>query len=91
MVKVLFCLNYYFTTMVEIKKGKYRHFKGKEYEVLGIVHHSETLEAMVLYKGLFVSPEFGENALWVRPYEMFIEEIERDGKKMKRFEYMGSE
>lgn len=64
-------------------KGTYRHYKGKQYEVLDVVHHSETLEKMVLYKSLYDN-EIGN--LWVRPYEMFFEEIEVDGKKVKRFE-----
>lgn len=71
-----------------IKIGKYRHFKGKEYKVVGIAHHSETLEEFVVYRALYNSEEFGKNALWVRPFEMFVETIERDGKKMKRFEYI---
>lgn len=61
--------------------GRYRHFKGKEYEVVGVAKHSETLEEMVLYR-----PLYGEGGLWVRPKEMFLEEIERDGKRFLRFE-----
>lgn len=64
-------------------KGTYRHYKGNLYELIDIVHHSETLEKMVLYKSLYENP-IGN--LWVRPYEMFFEEIEVDGKKVKRFE-----
>lgn len=64
-------------------KGKYRHYKGKLYEVIDIVHHSETLEKMVLYKSLYENP-IGE--LWARPYQMFFEEIEVGGKMVKRFE-----
>lgn len=60
--------------------GKYRHFKGGMYEVVGVTKHSETLEEMVLYR------HDGEEEMWVRPYNMFFEEIERDGKKMQRFE-----
>ncbi len=60
--------------------GKYRHFKGNEYEVIGFAKDSETLNRMVIYKALY-----GEQELWVRPYDMFKEIIERDGKKMKRF------
>ncbi len=72
-----------------ITKGSYRHFKGKMYEVLGVVHHSETLEAMVLYKARYVSKEFGRNALWVRPFKMFLESVVHEGKKVKRFQYLG--
>lgn len=67
-----------------IKTGKYRHFKGNEYEVLCLAKHSETLEEMVVYRALY-----GEGGTWVRPAAMWEEEIERDGKKFKRFEYIG--
>ncbi len=70
--------------MSEIKLGKYRHFKGNEYEVIGIANHSETLEKMVVYRALY-----GEKEIWVRPLEMWNEEITRDGKTFKRFEYIG--
>lgn len=66
-----------------IKLGKYRHFKGNEYEVIGIAKHSETLEDFVVYKALY-----GEHGLWVRPLKMFEETIIRDGKEIKRFEYI---
>ena len=67
-----------------IKTGKYRHFKGNEYEVLFVAKHSETLEEMVVYRALY-----GEGGVWVRPATMWEEEIERDGKRFKRFEYIG--
>ena len=70
--------------MSEIKLGKYRHFKGNEYEVIGIANHSETLEKMVVYRALY-----GEKEIWVRPAEMWNEEITRDGKTFKRFQYIG--
>jgi cyclomaltodextrinase / maltogenic alpha-amylase / neopullulanase len=60
--------------------GKYRHYKGKEYEVIGIAKHSETLEEMVVYKALY-----GDGQIWVRPIQMFFEEVEVDGKKTLRF------
>ena len=66
------------------KVGKYCHFKGMEYEVIGVVQHSETMEKMVLYKALY-----GEMGLWVRPLAMWDETIERDGKTFKRFTYIG--
>lgn len=72
--------------MDSIKKGRYRHFKGGEYRVIGIARHSETLEEMVVYEALY-----GEGGLWVRPASMWNEEIERDGKKFKRFEFIGEE
>ena len=67
-----------------IKTGKYSHFKGNEYEVLFVAKHSETLEEMVVYRALY-----GEGGVWVRPAAMWEEEIERDGKRFKRFEYIG--
>lgn len=60
--------------------GRYRHFKGAEYEVLGIARHSETMEEMVVYRALY-----GERGLWVRPRAMFLEEVEVDGKLRPRF------
>ena len=70
--------------MDEIKIGKYRHFKGNEYEVIGIAKHSETLEPMVVYKALY-----GEGGYWVRPASRWNETVERDGKVFKRFTYIG--
>ena len=70
--------------MEDIKIGKYRHFKGNEYEVIGIAKHSETLAPMVVYKALY-----GEGGIWVRPAEMWNETVERDGKVFKRFTYIG--
>lgn len=68
-----------------IKLGKYKHFKGGEYEVLRVAKHSETKEEFVVYKALY-----GEGEMWIRPLKMFTEEIERDGKKFLRFEYIGN-
>ena len=69
-----------------MKLGKYRHFKGMEYEVLAVAKHSETLEEMVVYKALY-----GEGDVWVRPLSMWDETVERDGKTCKRFTYIGEE
>ena len=69
--------------MEEIRKGRYRHFKGNEYEVIGTAKHSETLEEYVVYKALY-----GEGGLWVRPASMWNETSERDGKVFKRFEFI---
>ena len=69
-----------------LKTGKYKHYKGKEYEVIGIARHSETLEELVVYRALYQTE--GEN-LWVRPLKMFLEEVEIEGKKMPRFEFLG--
>ncbi|MFA5249600.1 MAG: DUF1653 domain-containing protein [Candidatus Paceibacterota bacterium] len=64
--------------------GKYRHYKGKEYEAIGLAKHSETLEDMVVYRALY-----GEKELWTRPLEMFIQDVEIGEKKMPRFERIG--
>lgn len=69
-----------------MQTGIYKHYKGKRYEVLGVAHHTETLEPMVVYRALYHSPDYGENALWVRPQQMFDEMVEVDGKQVKRFE-----
>ncbi len=69
-----------------MKLGKYQHYKGKQYEVLAIAHHSETLEEMVVYKALYDTPDFGYGAVWVRPKTMFEEEVMIDGVLRKRFE-----
>jgi hypothetical protein len=60
--------------------GKYRHYKGNDYEVVGVATHSETHEPMVVYR-----PLYGERALWVRPLAMFMEEVTVDGKIVPRF------
>ena len=70
--------------MDAIRSGRYRHFKGNEHEVVGVAHDSETQQPMVIYRALY-----GERGLWVRPLAMFLEEIERDGVRVRRFEYIG--
>jgi hypothetical protein len=70
----------------EIKPGRYRHFKGNEYEVLFLATHSETRETMVVYRALY-----GERGLWVRPASMWNETVERDGRQYRRFVYLGPE
>ena len=72
--------------MEEIKCGRYRHFKGNEYEVLYIAKHSETLEPMVVYRALY-----GDGSVWVRPASMWNETVERDGLVFKRFTYIGKQ
>lgn len=64
--------------------GRYRHYKGMEYQVLDTVRHSETLEPLTLYRALY-----GEHGLWVRPAAMFLEEIEVAGKRQARFTRIG--
>ena len=70
--------------MEDIKPGRYRHFKGKEYEVLDVARHSETEEELVVYRALY-----GDFGLWVRPVSMWNEAVERDGKTFRRFTYIG--
>lgn len=70
--------------MSEIKLGRYRHFKGNEYEVIAIAKHSETTEDYVVYKALY-----GNGGLWVRPASMWNETVERDGATYKRFTFIG--
>jgi len=66
-----------------MKLGKYKHYKGKFYEVIGIAKHSETKEELVVYKALYDSRE-----LWVRPKKMFLEKVIIDGKEVSRFEFI---
>ena len=66
-----------------IKLGNYKHYKGKEYEVIGVAKHSETLEDLVVYRALY-----NKHEVWVRPLKMFLEDVEVDGKKVLRFEFI---
>jgi hypothetical protein len=70
--------------MTELKAGRYRHFKGKEYEVITVAKDSETLEDMVVYRALY-----GEYGYWVRPLTMFCETVTVEGQTMPRFQYIG--
>ena len=72
--------------MESIKPGRYRHFKGNEYEVVGLAKHSETLEDMVVYQALY-----GERGIWVRPASMWNETVDYQGKQVKRFTYIETE
>lgn len=69
---------------MELKPGKYRHFKGKEYALIGIAQHSETLAPMVVYRALY-----GDGSLWVRPAEMWTETVNREDYTGPRFQYIG--
>ena len=75
--------------MTELKLGKYEHYKGKQYEVIGLAMHSETFEKLVIYKALYDSKKFGNNALWARPKNMFLETVNIEGKEIPRFRYIG--
>ena len=69
-----------------MKLGKYKHFKGNEYEALYVAKHSETLEEMVVYRALY-----GEFGIWVRPLSMWNETVIHEGREVKRFTYIGEE
>jgi hypothetical protein len=69
---------------MKLKKGRYRHYKGNEYEVIDTARHSETEEWLVVYRTCY-----GDRGLWVRPYEMFVEKVEVDGKTIARFVHIG--
>lgn len=68
-----------------LKTGIYRHYKGHNYEVYGVAEHSETGEALVVYR-----PLYGERGLWVRPLDMFTESVTVDGTTLPRFAYIGA-
>ena len=68
---------------MELTPGRYRHFKGKEYELIGVAKHSETMEEMVVYRALY-----GEGGLWVRPAAMWTEPVNKDGYSGPRFTYI---
>ena len=68
---------------MKIELGEYEHYKGDHYEVLGVARHSETLEYLVVYRALY-----GEKNLWVRPYEMFSENVEVEGEIVPRFRFI---
>ena len=70
--------------MTAIRPGRYRHYKGNDYTVLGVARHSETLQELVVYR-----QEYGERGLWVRPAAMFAETVEVEGETMPRFAFLG--
>ncbi len=69
-----------------VRAGRYRHYKGNEYIVLGVARHSETQEELVVYR-----QDYGERGLWVRPQAMFQETVEVDGKQVPRFEHLAAD
>lgn len=75
--------------MHELKPGKYRHYKGHEYELIGVGKDTETLEDVVLYRALRDDPEFGPRPFWVRPLKMFLENVHVHGKETPRFTFIG--
>ena len=72
--------------MAEIQPGRYRHYKGNDYTVLGVARHSETLQELVVYR-----QEYGERGLWVRPAAMFAESVEVEGRVVPRFAFLGGD
>ena len=70
----------------EVQLGKYRHFKGNLYELIEVAHHRESQEPVAVYRALY-----GDHGLWVRPLEMFLETIERDGAEIQRFQHIKAE
>jgi hypothetical protein len=68
----------------EPRPGRYRHYKGRDYRVLGVARHSETLEPLVVYQALY-----GESGLWVRPAAMFVETVKHRGATVARFSFVG--
>lgn len=75
--------------MEELKLGRYQHYKGNFYEVIGIARHTETGEELVIYRALYESKEFGKNALWARPKKIFLETVVIEDKEVPRFKYVG--
>lgn len=69
--------------MIDLKLGRYEHYKGNQYEVLGVATHSETMEQLVVYR-----PLYGDMDLWVRPVDMFTEQLTIDNKLIPRFRYL---
>jgi len=67
----------------KLRLGKYEHYKGNQYEVIGVAKHSETLEELVVYRALY-----GEHGLWVRPLKMFLETVEVENRKIPRFKFV---
>ncbi len=72
--------------MSTVRVGRYRHYKGKEYSVIGVARHSETEEELVVYR-----KEYDDHGLWVRPKTMFLETVDVAGKAVPRFLYLGPE
>ena len=76
----------------KIRPGKYRHYKGNLYKVIGVARHSENpSEEFVVYQALYESKEFGDNAIWIRPRKMFAEMVTVGNKQVPRFEYLSEQ
>jgi len=68
----------------DLKPGRYRHYKGQDYIVLGVARHSETQEELVVYR-----QDYGDHGLWVRPRGMFVGNVTVDGREVRRFDFIG--
>ncbi len=75
--------------MSELQPGIYQHYKGDDYQVYGVARHEETHEELVVYQALYKHEEVGDYALWVRPKNVFLEEVEVDGERVPRFKRIG--
>jgi len=75
--------------MSDIKLGKYEHFKGKQYEVVGFAKNTETFERFVLYRPLYEPNDLEEDTVWARPMNMFVERVYFEGESVPRFKYLG--
>ncbi len=73
----------------DVRLGRYKHYKGKKYIVLGVARHSETLEKLVVYQGQYESEEYGDNPIWVRPVSDFLSKKRVGENFIDRFEYLG--
>ena len=69
-----------------VRAGRYRHYKGKYYQVIGCAKHTETGEELVVYRALY-----GGGLLWIRPKEMFLSDVSFKGQRVPRFRYVASE
>lgn len=77
--------------MKVVEGGIYQHYRTKnQYKVIGLAHHSETLEEMVVYQGLYDSEEFGSKSIWVRPLHLFVDAVVVDGQSLPRFKYINN-
>ncbi len=73
---------------MQIKPGLYQHFKGNRYKVIGVGFHTENLQELVAYQGLYHDKEYGEHPIWIRPVEMFYDHVSRDGYVGPRFQLL---
>lgn len=76
---------------IQFKMGKYRHYRNRKlYEILAVGRHTENMEPVVVYKGLYTCDTFGPNPIWIRPVSMFMETVDHEGTQVPRFEFIES-